>query len=328
MGEYYSGIFVSDEALAHYGIKGQKWGVRRFQYENGSYTPEGKERYGVKAVSDKKNSKNDKNALIAKKVLIGAGVVTLSAVAGYLIFKNASRPKISFPNNWPKDALVGDRSKDKLEIEKHYSKEIANKLTEQEKDAIKYYTSEGYADMNYILGLDKSGNNPYYTKSANNISKSSIERSMSYKESVEKKIEVVKEALDKMETPRDMIVNRKTQFAYLRGMFGDNITGSQLADLLKSPEKAIGKIVEAKPFCSTSIDSSANGTFGVCNLHILVPKGSKGAYVASISGSPKEQEFLLQCGSKYRVSKIQNFNPDQESIYASSVEIFLELLND
>lgn len=32
--------------LAHYGIKGQKWGVRRFQYENGSYTPEGKERYG------------------------------------------------------------------------------------------------------------------------------------------------------------------------------------------------------------------------------------------------------------------------------------------
>lgn len=23
MGEYYSGIFVSDEALAHYGVKGQ-----------------------------------------------------------------------------------------------------------------------------------------------------------------------------------------------------------------------------------------------------------------------------------------------------------------
>ena len=32
--------------MAHYGIKGQKWGVRRFQYENGSYTPDGKERYG------------------------------------------------------------------------------------------------------------------------------------------------------------------------------------------------------------------------------------------------------------------------------------------
>lgn len=30
----------------HYGIKGQKWGVRRFQNEDGSLTSEGKKRYG------------------------------------------------------------------------------------------------------------------------------------------------------------------------------------------------------------------------------------------------------------------------------------------
>lgn len=36
----------SQYSLSHYGIQGQKWGIRRFQYENGSYTPEGKERYG------------------------------------------------------------------------------------------------------------------------------------------------------------------------------------------------------------------------------------------------------------------------------------------
>jgi hypothetical protein len=28
--------------LMHYGIKGQKWGVRRYQNEDGTYTPEGK----------------------------------------------------------------------------------------------------------------------------------------------------------------------------------------------------------------------------------------------------------------------------------------------
>lgn len=33
--------------LVHHGIKGQKWGVRRFQYEDDSLTPEGKIRYGV-----------------------------------------------------------------------------------------------------------------------------------------------------------------------------------------------------------------------------------------------------------------------------------------
>lgn len=31
--------------LAHHGIKGQKWGVRRFQKEDGSLTSAGKERY-------------------------------------------------------------------------------------------------------------------------------------------------------------------------------------------------------------------------------------------------------------------------------------------
>lgn len=35
--------------LMHYGIKGQKWGIRRYQNEDGSYTEEGKRRYkGIK----------------------------------------------------------------------------------------------------------------------------------------------------------------------------------------------------------------------------------------------------------------------------------------
>lgn len=37
--EYY------DEYLEHHGIKGQRWGVRRFQKEDGSVTPAGKARY-------------------------------------------------------------------------------------------------------------------------------------------------------------------------------------------------------------------------------------------------------------------------------------------
>ena len=33
--------------LRHHGIKGQKWGVRRFQNKDGSLTPNGKKRYGA-----------------------------------------------------------------------------------------------------------------------------------------------------------------------------------------------------------------------------------------------------------------------------------------
>ena len=33
--------------IAHHGIKGQKWGVRRFQNADGSLTKAGKERYNL-----------------------------------------------------------------------------------------------------------------------------------------------------------------------------------------------------------------------------------------------------------------------------------------
>jgi len=37
---------IVGRTLAHYGILGMKWGVRRFQNPDGTLTPEGKRRYG------------------------------------------------------------------------------------------------------------------------------------------------------------------------------------------------------------------------------------------------------------------------------------------
>lgn len=36
-----------NDELYHHGIKGQRWGIRRYQNEDGSLTPEGRERYGL-----------------------------------------------------------------------------------------------------------------------------------------------------------------------------------------------------------------------------------------------------------------------------------------
>lgn len=45
---YYGYVFDCDSNLQHHGIKGMKWGVRRFQNEDGSLTSAGKKRYGGK----------------------------------------------------------------------------------------------------------------------------------------------------------------------------------------------------------------------------------------------------------------------------------------
>lgn len=44
-----------DKMLTHHGIKGMKWGVRRYQNKDGSLTPAGKKRYSDDANSVIKN---------------------------------------------------------------------------------------------------------------------------------------------------------------------------------------------------------------------------------------------------------------------------------
>ena len=47
--------------LYHHGIKGQKWGVRRFQNKDGSLTPAGKKRYDEPNIGRNRNAKDENN---------------------------------------------------------------------------------------------------------------------------------------------------------------------------------------------------------------------------------------------------------------------------
>lgn len=52
-------ICRTDDYLAHHGVKGQKRGERRYQNEDGSLTPEGREHYGVGQGRDAKYQNRD-----------------------------------------------------------------------------------------------------------------------------------------------------------------------------------------------------------------------------------------------------------------------------
>ena len=78
-----------NNSLQHHGIKGQKWGIRRFQKKDGSLTPEGRKRYDDEPGERKEGKSEDRPSRgkrLAKAALRTALVDTaVSQVSAHLI---------------------------------------------------------------------------------------------------------------------------------------------------------------------------------------------------------------------------------------------------
>ena len=70
-------IVTSDGELYHHGIKGQKWGVRRFQNKDGSLTPAGKKRASNKEI------RQDRTAIRKELASQGSSNLTGDAKKAY-----------------------------------------------------------------------------------------------------------------------------------------------------------------------------------------------------------------------------------------------------
>lgn len=76
---------ISSTELYHHGIKGQRWGIRRFQKKDGTLTAKGKERYSQDdSMADEPAEKNSKKGLTDKQkkaIKVGAAIVGTALVA-------------------------------------------------------------------------------------------------------------------------------------------------------------------------------------------------------------------------------------------------------
>jgi len=135
--------YLEIRELYHHGIKGQRWGIRRFQNEDGSLTAEGMKRYDVapsgsmskqgkklykKDIKEyKKEVKQDKiaNQSTAKRATIGglkgAGVTILGATAltaaiGGIGFLKMHKQISSADPSFEKAAAIGINTVNKLDL--------------------------------------------------------------------------------------------------------------------------------------------------------------------------------------------------------------------
>lgn len=115
------GSYISEENyLAHYGIKGQKWGLRRYQNPDGTLTAEGKKRAKAEYKEDNK-----------KAFELGRDA-TVYAQAHKYAERNADRARKRY------EAKPNANRADKLKIAEDVETELYNKKTISEKNAKKH----------------------------------------------------------------------------------------------------------------------------------------------------------------------------------------------